>query len=93
MGWMLLSVAWLALACTVLGFAAYRKMVTYSEDDLIHLEDTAGRQIAQQKSLAGRLDFVDRWGKFLTIVTLVFGMILAAAFLYQQWVISYQLVP
>lgn len=93
MGWMLLSVAWLALACTVLGFAAYRKMVAYSEDDLIHLEDADRFKIEQQKSLAGRLDFVDRWGKMLTVLTLVFGILLAAAFLYQQWVTSYQLVP
>ncbi len=91
MGWMLLSVAWLALACTVLGFAAYRKMVAYSEDDLIHLED--GDKIAQQRTMAGRLEFVDHWGKILTVATLVYGIILAAAFLYQQWVLSYQIVP
>ena len=91
MGWMLLSVAWLALACTVLGLAVYRKMVAYSEDDLIHLED--GRKIAEQRTLAGRLEFVDHWGKILTVATIVYGVILVAALLYQQWVLSYQIVP
>jgi hypothetical protein len=93
MGWMLLSVAWLALACTVLGLGIYRKMMAYSEDDNLHLRPVDGPRIEQQKSLAGRVEFVDRWGKILTVVTLVCGILLAAAFLYQQWVTSYQLVP
>jgi len=93
MGWIFFSVGWLALACTVLGFAVFRKLVAYSEDDLIHLDEFDGGKIAHQEILAGRLDFVDRWGKILTVATLVYGILLAAAFLYQQWVISYQLVP
>jgi hypothetical protein len=91
MSWMLLSVSWLALACAVLGLAVYRKMVAYSEDDLLHLGDD--RKIAEQEVMAIRLQGVDRWGKTLTILTLVFGILLAAAFLYQQWVANYQLVP
>jgi hypothetical protein len=33
-------------------------------------------------------DFVpfDKWGKPLTIITLIFGVALAAAFVYQVWI-------
>lgn len=93
MAWMLLSVGWLAVACTVLGLAAYRKMVAYSEDDNLHLGEVDGPRIAQQRTLANRVAFVDQLGKVLTVVTIVYGMLLIAAFLHQQWVASSQLVP
>lgn len=92
MGLMLLSVAWLAMACAVLGLAAYRRMVSYSEDDYLHLRSVDGSRVSEQVVLAHRLDVVDRWGKTLTVVTTVFGILLVAVYLYQRWMESSQFV-
>lgn len=93
MGLMLLSVAWLAMACAVLGLAAYRKMVAYTEDDTLHLRAVDGTRVAAQNTMASRLEWVDRWGKILTVATVVFGILLVAAFLYAEWLKNLQLVP
>jgi hypothetical protein len=36
-------------------------------------------------ALAHRLESIDRWGKTLTVVVAVYGVALAAIYLYQVW--------
>ena len=38
-----------------------------------------------QVSLAHRLALIDRWGKSLTVVVALYGVALAAIYLYQVW--------
>lgn len=80
-----MAVIWLAIASIVLGLAAYRKLVARNEDDILHVRDSEEGKIAQQSAMANRLDRVDKWGKALTAVAFVFGVCLAGAVLYQQW--------
>jgi len=78
-------VLWAMLAAVVLAMVVWRKMVASHEDDNIHmLEPVSVSQ--QQTVLAAKLDRIDRWGKLLTVVTLIFGLILGAAYVYQGWV-------
>jgi hypothetical protein len=76
------AVFWGVLAIVVVLLIIYRKAITNREDDSIHLE---GNVATEQISLAHRLQLVDRWGKTLTIVVAVFGVVLAAVYLYQVW--------
>jgi len=78
-----MAVIWLALASIVCGLAAYRKLLVRNEDDILHVRDSEAGKIAQQSAMANRLDLVDRWGKALTVVAFVFGVVLAVAVLYQ----------
>ena len=80
-------VIWAILAIATLGLALYRKLISASEEDLIHLGPGEERQIPQQVALAARLRAVDRWGKILTVVTAVVGLAVAAVYLYQAFLI------
>jgi hypothetical protein len=84
----IMAVIWLALASAVFGLAAYRKLVSRNEDDILHVRDSEAGKIVQQAAMATQLDWVDKWGKALTVVALALGVFLAGAFLYQQWLQS-----
>jgi hypothetical protein len=88
-----LVILWLAGASVVLGLAIYRKLVARHEDDLLHVGEFDTPKVAQQAVVASRLDVVDRWGISLTIAVVVFGMLLAGVFIYQQWINSLQVAP
>ena len=76
------AVFWGVLAIVVVFLIIYRKSVSSGEDDSIHLE---GNMPSEQMALAHRLESIDRWGKMLTVVVAVYGVALAAIYLYQTW--------
>jgi len=80
-----LVVAWVVLGVATLALALYRLATAKGESDLIHLGPGEEREIPQQVALANRLNAIDRWGKILTVVTLVSGLCLGAMFLYIAW--------
>ncbi len=85
------AVIWACLALITAGLALYRKMITHHEDDYLHVHEGEARVVAQQFVLAHRVDVVDRWGKSLTVVTGVTGVIIAALYLYQGYMQSLKL--
>lgn len=80
-------VIWVILAIATLGLALYRKLISASEEDLIHLGPGEERQIPEQVALAARLKTVDRWGKILTVITVLVGLAIAAVYLYQAFLV------
>jgi hypothetical protein len=84
-------VIWGLLAIAVLVLLGMRKSVASHEDDSIHV---LGADVApQQLAIAHKLDVIDKWGKTLTVVTVAFGLLLAAVFVIQQWVQAIHTVP
>ncbi len=79
------TVLWVALAAAVLLLAGYRKFLARNEDDLVHIAEGEASMISEQTVLAHKLEVIDRWGKILTVAALVYGLILAAIFLYRVW--------
>ena len=79
-------VLWALLALTVIGLIIYRRVVSAGEDDMIHVSDAAGSVTSHQVSVAHKLDQIDKWGKTLTVVTVVYGIVLAGVYVYQSWV-------
>lgn len=77
-------VLWIALALVVLGMVAWRKVVTRQEDETLHVMDTGA--VSHQVEVSNKLDVIDKWGKLLTIVAVVYGLILAAVYLYRSWI-------
>ena len=73
------------LALVVLGLELYRKLITMGEDGFIHISEVGSKMIPHQIALAHKLDVVERWGKSLTVVTLVAGLLLASIYLSQVW--------
>jgi hypothetical protein len=76
------AIFWGALTTTVLGMVFYRRLVARNEDDSLHLE---GNIRGIQAALARRLESIDRWGKTLTVVVVVYALALACVYLYQVW--------
>lgn len=76
------AVFWGVLAVVVVVLIIYRKSITSREDDSIHLE---GGMPAEQLALGHRLGVIDRWGKSLTVLTVVYGLALAGFYMYQIW--------
>jgi hypothetical protein len=79
------TVLWMALALVVIGLIGYRKWIARAEDDTLHIAESEIGMASQQMVVAQRLDMIDRWGKALTVVALVYGLAVTALFLFQTW--------
>jgi len=77
------TVVWALLAVVVLGLLGYRKLVSSQEEETLHLADAA--EANHQAVIARKLDWIDKWGKVLTVVALVYGLLLAATYTYHVW--------
>ena len=78
------AVLWAALAVSVLFLVVYRRRIAHQESDFgLHVE---GSEATRQASAAQKLDQVDRWGKLLTIFTVLYGIALGLGVVYQQFV-------
>lgn len=80
------AIAWGALAVFILGLAIYRRVIADREDDLLHVRDDEAQLIGQQGVVAHKLQVIDKWGKILTTVAFVAGMVIAGFFVYGSWV-------
>lgn len=74
------------MALAVIALIVARKLVSSSEDDTLHVMDGDAVMIPQQEAVAHKLALIDRWGKSLTVVTVVFGLIVGGLWVYQGWV-------
>jgi hypothetical protein len=72
------------LAAAVIVMIAWRNAVARGEDDTLHV--LHGEAVPQQTAVAHKLDVIDKWGKTLTVIAVVFGVIVAVAYIYQAWV-------
>jgi hypothetical protein len=80
-----LAISWAVLAVVVLTLAIYRSVLAGRNDQTVHISDLEANLIAQQTASAGRLEKVDRLGKTLTVLVLLYGLALAGAWIYQVW--------
>ena len=73
-----------ALILAIFAMIAWRKTVAREEDDTLHV--LQGEPVAHQAAVAHKLDVIDKWGKAVTVIAVVFGLLVAAAYIYQVWV-------
>ena len=68
---------WSVFALAVIVLLVMRKVVANKEDDQLHvLEGTTTNQL----TVAHKLDVIDKWGKILTVIAVVFGLAIAAMY-------------
>lgn len=79
-----LFVLWVALAAVVIVMIVWRKMVANHDDETLHVLDAGAA--SQQLTVANKLEVIDKWGKILTAITVVYGLALGAVYMYQSWV-------
>ncbi len=80
--WMIST--WLVLVIAYVVLAIYRKQVEKEEFDNLHVMADANL-ISKEESMAHRMDVLDRWAKVLVSVIIVYGLIIAGAYMYQAW--------
>jgi hypothetical protein len=80
-----LWIIWFVLTLFVIGLAIARKIAARNEDDLVHLAGGSEQAVSQQVVVAQKLEWFDHWGKTLTIVDGLFGVVLLAIMLYTAW--------
>jgi hypothetical protein len=78
-----LLVVWVVLALGVLTLFLWRQAVARTEDDSLHVMHGT---ITSQTTLSQKLDVIDKWGKILTVVTVVLGLLIAVAYVVLQFV-------
>ena len=62
-----------ALVLAVFALIAWRKAVSRGEDDSLHV--LQAETISQQSAVAHKLEVIDKWGKSMTAVAVVFGLL------------------
>ncbi len=76
---------WVVLALIVMGFAIRRGMVGRQDDETVHLADREAGMIARQTMVERKLRTIDRWGKLLTVIAVVYGLALLGFYIYGVW--------
>jgi cell division protein FtsI/penicillin-binding protein 2 len=77
---------WLIIAVGIIALALWRNQIAQHEDTMLHLAPAEGSRVENQVSTARKLGTLDHWGKSLTIGEILFGISLAAFYLYNVWV-------
>ena len=67
------AIGWGVLALVVLALAVYRMSIASREDDQIHLSAAESNVSTMQAAFAQKLETLDKLGKSLTIVAVVYG--------------------
>ena len=78
------TVLWALLALAVVAMAGYRKTISVKEDETLHIGSPS--ENIHQVEISHKLDVVDKWGKLLTVIAAVYGLLLALAYTYQTWI-------
>jgi hypothetical protein len=71
------------LTTVVIGSIVYRKWVAKNEDDTLHVLDSDIAMVPRQAALAEELESIDRWGKALTVIALMYRLAVGCGHLYQ----------
>jgi hypothetical protein len=81
-------VGFAALVSVTVALAFYRYTIAKQQDFHIHVAAGEAPDVGKQTAVATKLNWIDRWGKIFTVLTLVYLLILLLLVLYQQWNMS-----
>ncbi len=76
---------WAVLATVVVILAIYRRRLDLKVDDTLHVLDSGASHIPAQEQVAKKLVIIDRWGKILTVVAVLYMLGIAAAYVYSSF--------
>jgi hypothetical protein len=79
----LMLVGWVALTLVVVALAIYRRTIARPDDHLLHVNNFDS--VPQQVSVVERLQVIDRWGKGLTILSAIYGLVILGMYIYAVW--------
>lgn len=80
-----LVMIWAVLAAVIVILLIYRSRLSRQEDETLHVLDSDFTKVSQQMTVAQKLSVVERWGKILTIIAVLYGLALLGLFLWDAW--------
>jgi hypothetical protein len=78
-------VLWIVIAVALAIIYVYRRIVSGSSDELVHLSDVSDQVLAKQEATAIKIQQLDRIVFILTIVFVVYGLALGGLQIYQAF--------
>ena len=78
-------VTWVPLVVIVVVLAIYYNVAAGHEDDTIHVLESDAPSVAAQVKLTRKLEMIERWGKGLTAVVVVYGLVILGIYLHFMW--------
>jgi hypothetical protein len=78
-------VAWAVLTTVVVFLAIYRRKIGSTVDERLHVLDSDVAVVPVQAAVARKLAVVDRWGKILTVVVILYLLGIAVTYLYMAY--------
>lgn len=75
-------VIWAVLATIVVILAIYRRKIGSGADETLHVLDGEAGAMDAQTLVAKKLAVVDRWGKILTAVVVIYLLAIATMYFY-----------
>ena len=76
---------WAVLVVWVLALGGYRVVVARRDDATLDVLERNDRVIAQQKLAVQKIGSLDRWEISLTVVTILYGLVIAAVYIAHLW--------
>ncbi len=64
--------------------------MAHRDDESLRMVES-DKLIAQQKIAYKKIGMIDLWGQSLTVLTIVYGLVLAAIYLHHVWQESYKI--
>jgi len=80
-------VVWVVLGIIVIVLAVTHLRLAHREDATVHVLENE-REVERQKELTTKIAKIDWWGKVLTILLVLYGIILGGIYTYHAWVQS-----
>jgi hypothetical protein len=77
-------VIWAVLGAVVIGLAIYRNLLGIHET-IPHVSQGRASGVTEQKEELKKEEVIERWGKWLTVIVVAYGLVLGAAYLYRIW--------
>jgi hypothetical protein len=81
-------IVWVLLVVAIIILVLVRRSVAAQEDDTLHVLDSDKDKVQEQIKIAQKLEVIDRWGKIVTIVAIIYTLVLIGAFAYLKFVES-----
>ncbi len=75
-------VIWAVLTTVVVILAIYRRRIDLKIDEALHVLDAEQPAVSTQTEVAKKLTVIDRWGKILTVIAVLYLLGIAAAYIY-----------
>lgn len=83
-----LAISWAVLTLIVIALAIYKKRLDGHIDEHIHVSTAEEGVIKETVAETHRSELVEKWGKALTVIVFLYGLLIVGMLAYHQWVIS-----